>query len=623
MNCSPWRLPVLTVRPLSFSRPICFTRLFLLTALLWPVAGAAAEEQPGTAPPTGRKPLKIVAFGDSTTAPRGTLRVYAELLAEELPRRGQPATVINAGVGGNTTVAARTRFQKSVLAHQPDVVVIQFGINDSAIDVWKNPPATTSRVARQDYLANLRFFIQTLKKEDVRVILMTPNPLRWTPKLKELYGKAPFDPADPDGFNLTLKEYAAGMRELAKDEGVTLLDIDREFRSWKGAGGVDALLLDGMHPGDMGQRIVAGALIAELTGNPAAAAEVRALPEGLRLHPGVQLLPEMKMGPFVRLRNGHILTVERENVCTSSDEGRTWTCRPLVTAGPKITVSNERALLQTRDGVLIAVFMNLADRRFWKWDAKTNTPSPESRLNVWSIRSTDGGKTWGEAQTVMEGYCGAIRDMIQTRSGRIVVPVQPLLHDKARHATRMYVSDDEGQSWRATQLFDAGGRGHHDGALEGTLTELKDGRLWLLLRTNHDDFYSSYSRDDGETWSEMQPAGIGASSAPAMLKRQASGRLMLIWNQLYPEGRDSYRRMSGQYSEREASWHREELSIAFSSDDGQTWSKPVVVARKPGTWLSYPYLFEASPGTFWLTTMQGGLRIRLNEQDFVSAAAGE
>jgi sialidase-1 len=117
--------------------------------------------------------------------------------------------------------------------------------------------------------------------------------------------------------------------------------------------------------------------------------------------------------------------------------------------------------------------------------------------------------------------------------------------------------------------------------------------------------------------------GIGASSEPAMLRRLASGRLILIWNQLYPSGKDSCRRVGGQSSEREASWHCEELSIAFSDDERRTWSDPVVVTRIPGEWLSCSYPFEHNPRELWLTTMQEGVRARFSEADFTGGNAEE
>lgn len=204
-------------------------------------------------------PLKIVAFGDSTTVPRGALVVYAKLLQDELPARGLPVVVINAGVGGNSTEAARARFEKDVLSRDPGLVIIQFGINDSAIDVWKG--ATTPRVPMSRYEQNLRHFVHTLKARKTRVILMTPNPMTWTDALKKMYGKPPYDPEDPDGFNLLLKDYGAVARKIAQDEAVPLVDVYRRFKEF---GNVSDLLLDGMHPNEKGHRLIADALLKQI-----------------------------------------------------------------------------------------------------------------------------------------------------------------------------------------------------------------------------------------------------------------------------------------------------------------------------------------------------------------------
>lgn len=55
----------------------------------------------------------------------------------------------------------------------------------------------------------------------------------------------------------------------------------------------------------------------------------------------------------------------------------------------------------------------------------------------------------------------------------------------------------------------------------------------------------------------------------------------------------------------------------ISEDAGKTWSKPVVIARKKGAWLSYSYIFEPEPGILWLTTGQGDLRLRAREKDLI------
>ncbi len=236
--------------------------LLRLTAALAIGAGslAAAEPLPGKAP------LTIVAFGDSTTAPRGALQVYADCLRQELPRHGLPVRVINAGVGGNTTEAGRARFVRDVLDRKPDLVILQFGINDAAVDVWKTPPASQPRVSLERYVANLEFFIESLQAQQRAVLLMTPNALCWTPALKQRYGKSPYRPDEAYGFNVLLQDYAEAARGVAKRKGVPLIDVFAAFqRHGKTSGqAIDDLLLDGMHPNGQGQRLVADLLLPEI-----------------------------------------------------------------------------------------------------------------------------------------------------------------------------------------------------------------------------------------------------------------------------------------------------------------------------------------------------------------------
>lgn len=201
----------------------------------------------------------IVAFGDSTTAARQGVTVYAALLESALAG----ASVINAGVPGDTTAESARRFEKDVLARKPDLVIIQFGINDAMVDVWKRPPATAPRVAPEAYRRNLDAFVSALRRGGARVILMTPNPLRWTPALKKRYGRKPYDPDDADGLNVVLSRYAAIVRGVARDHSVPVVDVYGAFAKHGSQAGrsVDDLLLDGMHPGSEGHRIIADLLL--------------------------------------------------------------------------------------------------------------------------------------------------------------------------------------------------------------------------------------------------------------------------------------------------------------------------------------------------------------------------
>jgi len=345
----------------------------------------------------------------------------------------------------------------------------------------------------------------------------------------------------------------------------------------------------------------------------------------IEMRDGVRWMKSLPLGPFARLGDRNILGVDETHALVSRDEGESWEAHPLFGPGENLKVSSERALVRTADGALILVFMNMADY-VWKWDAEKSLPGPGVRLPVWAIRSVDEGRTWTDAQMIYDGYCGDIHHMIQTRDGAVVAPVQELLYEDGRHALRPRYTKDEGKTWLRANLLDIGGRGHHDGLIEGTLAQLADGRLWMLCRTNLGRFWSAYSDNNGEDWRVLQPSDIPASSAPGTLTRLQSGRLMLVWNRPLPEGSieappEAMQGGDKQWSDEPVSNYRAELSVASSSDDGRTWSKPVVVARRsdaPSASLAYSHVFEARPGEIWVTTMQGDVRLSFREADLLA-----
>lgn len=360
-------------------------------------------------------------------------------------------------------------------------------------------------------------------------------------------------------------------------------------------------------------RIATTALLAALLACTAVQAAEKA---PLTLHPRVTALPTEAMGPFVRLKDNRILAVEDKLVRASSDEGATWETWPLELGMP-FEVSNERALLLTREGTLILACMNNAEM-VWKWNKESHDADPGTTLPTYAIRSLDNGKTWEKPQKLHDEWSGAVRNMIQTSDGKVVFTAMRLLNKPGRHAVLTYASTDQGATWKPSNVLDLGGNGHHDGATEATVIELKDGRLWKLIRTNFGKFWEAWS-EDGFYWKTMGPSSIAASSAPGQLFRLQSGRILLVWNRPYPEGQSSFPLSGGdrEWSEVPVSNHRGELSAALSADEGKTWTTPVVLARQEGASLAYPYLFEQAPGRLWLTTMQGGIRIALNELDLL------
>lgn len=217
------------------------------------------SEQQGKASPDS---LVIVAFGNSITATRKTVKaVFAQRLPALLAEKNIPAKVINSGIPGSHTGRladnnihkvrhASERFDSDVLLHQPDVVIIGFGTNDSFIDSYKS--GGVSRISLEKYEANLTHFIKTLLDQKKHVVLIAPNP----------FGKK------YESFhNERLLQYVAVVRNLAKKYETGLVDNFSDFQRYAADTGesVDALLLDGSHPNDKGHEMIAGNLVKEIT----------------------------------------------------------------------------------------------------------------------------------------------------------------------------------------------------------------------------------------------------------------------------------------------------------------------------------------------------------------------
>lgn len=342
----------------------------------------------------------------------------------------------------------------------------------------------------------------------------------------------------------------------------------------------------------------------------------------------VEEIEGLKLGPFVRLADGNILTVEGTKSFISKDEGKTWSEEYTIFTEGNFAIRPERALIRTRSGVIILAFANDKERSNFNWQQDIHD-SPGAVLPTYAVRSLDEGKTWQDVQKLHDDWTGAIRDMIETSDGNVVFTSMMMRHDPGHHAVVTYTTKDDGKNWTRSNIIDLGGIGHHSGVTEATIEQLEDGRIWMLMRTNWGKFWEAFSHDEGLTWKNFNPTNIEASSAPGLLKRLESGRLVLVWNRRYPEGKNEYplRGGDGNWSEVPASNHREELSIMFSNDEGESWTEPVVIAKTTekmkdlglvggGNDISYPYVFEANPGELWITPWRGELRIKLHEEDF-------
>lgn len=348
----------------------------------------------------------------------------------------------------------------------------------------------------------------------------------------------------------------------------------------------------------------------------------KAADDGLELPAGVEARPDLPQGPFVRLTDGTIAGRDGDRIRRSANGGAHWD-EGVRFGGENYKATPEGAIGAAEDGSLVFGFSDRSRKLMpdWAWGDLWAT-MPAAKLPCCVARSPDGGKTWEALRTLHEDLTGSVRDMIRTRTGRLVMTSMKLLYQPARHGCMTYCSDDQGATWQASNVLDFGGIGHHDGAIEPSIVELEDGSIYMLIRTNWHQFWYAMSWDGGAHWHTMGPTGIDASTAPGLLLRLQSGRIALVWNRLHSSRGPSAKWQIGgdmQLSATACNNFREELSISFSEDECKSWSPPRVIARKPEGELAYPYLFEPQPGVLWVNTQPnfGGLRLELSEEAFL------
>ena len=312
------------------------------------------------------------------------------------------------------------------------------------------------------------------------------------------------------------------------------------------------------------------------------------------------------LGPFVNLKDGSVLTVVGTEAWVSADEGKTWRKHPMFRDTKRFRTIPEHAAVCLKSGVVVVHFVNVGEQHY-SWDIQRNRPNPDNRQPTYSVRSLDNGKTWEEPVKIVDDYSGCMRSVIQLRDGTLVSMVQRLNFPEGRNYSQPFWSADEGRTWHAADVMDCGKEhGDHSGLIEATLVELKDGRVWTLLRSYHGYFYEAFSSDSGRTWSPIppRPSKIKSTGSPGSLLRMSDGSIMLIHNAIPTEG---YER-------------REELSVQFSDDEGGTWTKPLIIAKCPGARVAYPYVLERRPGELWISAMQGDLKTTTTLKELRTAA---
>ncbi|MBE7084521.1 MAG: GDSL family lipase [Clostridiales bacterium] len=171
-------------------------------------------------------PITIVAFGDSVThgaVGAGEMdyeTVYHHRLAKMITDKWDyvPINVINAGIGGITAKDSLDRMEKQVFAHNPELVIVAFGLNDVNGEL-------------DEYLNALRTIFSRCQERGIETVFMMPNMLntRVVEGTEERFvGYAHVTAEMQNGGRMDKYMYSA--KELALEMGVKVADC---YSKWK------------------------------------------------------------------------------------------------------------------------------------------------------------------------------------------------------------------------------------------------------------------------------------------------------------------------------------------------------------------------------------------------------
>ena len=170
--------------------------------------------------------INIAVLGDSVT--HGAFKIgeldyehpYWNILRKKINEKRMyvPVNIINAGIGGTTAAEAVDRVDGQVLSHNPDLIIICFGLNDV-------------NGTLEEYINPLEQIFDKVLKSDSEVIFMTPNMLNTyvADDVDEEAREYAFKTAEMQN-NGKMDLFMKSAKELAEKKGITVCDC---YSEWK------------------------------------------------------------------------------------------------------------------------------------------------------------------------------------------------------------------------------------------------------------------------------------------------------------------------------------------------------------------------------------------------------
>ena len=201
----------------------------------------------------------------------------------------------------------------------------------------------------------------------------------------------------------------------------------------------------------------------------------------------------------------------------------------------------------------------------------------------WRIFSKDGGKTWSKRENLSpkatsgdDQLLGPVKNKPIINKGRIIAPTSI---EKGGWRLFFELSDDGGKTWQRTDYVESE---KNELAIQPTILVHPDGRLQALARTRNRQVATTFSSDNGKTWSKLQMTDVPNNNSGLDAVTLKDGSFVMICND-WPIEPDKQKGA------------RTPLSL-LRSNDGIHWTHWITLEDSPVSQYSYPSIIQTSDG---------------------------
>ncbi len=205
-------------------------------------------------------------------------------------------------------------------------------------------------------------------------------------------------------------------------------------------------------------------------------------------------------------------------------------------------------------------------------------PKPSEWWGVYRT-SSDGGKTWSDKIDMpSKDFLGPIKNKpVLLSNGTLLLPSST--EGNGWHL-RMESTPDFGKTW---VMGDTISRGKQKvNAIQPSILFHKDGSIQAIGRTRNRALFSTFSKDNGKTWSDVELLDMPNNNSGTDAVTLKNGKHLLVYNHVLPPG-DL------------AKGPRTPLNVSIS-DDGIHWNAALVLEDSKISQYSYPSMIQSSDG---------------------------